>query len=440
MKIVHIIPGSGGTFYCQNCMRDNELLRALMAKGHDVKMVPMYLPLNFNVNGFIADTPVFYGAINIFLKEKLPFYRHVPQWLERFFDSQMLLRYAAKKSGSTRPAGLEEMTISVLLGEEGRQSSELDHLIKYLKREGKPDVVHLSNALLLGLARRLKNDLNTVIVCTLQDENEWIDPMDSAYQEKVWDTMRERAKDVDVFIAPSRYFAQKSQRQLQIPAEKMNVVYDGINFQGYEVSPLPFDPPAIGFLCRMSEYYGLGILVDAYLALRQDSQFKNLRLHLTGGYSKDDKPFVNRMLKKLAAHRCSEEVTIFEKFDKKSRVQFLKSLTLLSVPVPHGEAFGAYQVEALAAGVPIVEPNIGVYPEFVEITGGGIVYEPNDSEHLAEALSSLLKDHSRVCRIGEQGRKSVMERFSIHTMADNIITIYRDTLNQSQMKQTSQFS
>ncbi len=430
MKIVHIIPGSGGTFYCQNCMRDNELLRELISQGHDVLMVPMYLPLSFNVNGTIADTPIFYGAINIYLKERFPLYRYAPQWLERFFDSQLLLGFAAKKAGSTRASGLEEMTISVLLGEEGRQSSELDHLIKYLKREIKPDVVHLSNALLLGLARRIKDDINSAIVCTLQDENEWIDLMSDEYQSKVWRTMEERAVDVDMFIAPSKYFADKSQGRLRISSEKIRVVYDGLNFEGYKVSPLPFNPPVIGYLCRMSEYFGLGILVDAFVKLKSEDRFKDLQLYLTGGYSNDDKKFVNKIIKKLSKHNCMKDVRIFEGFSKEERVEFLKSLTLLSVPVPTGEAFGIYQVEALAAGVPIVEPNVGVYPEFVEATGGGIIYQPNDSEHLAGALSSLLTDRERLVKLGEQGRKIVLEKFSMNDMAKNVIAIYQSVIDK----------
>ena len=181
MKIVHIIPGSGGTFYCQNCMRDNELIKALKDNGHDVHMVPMYLPLNVDVDGLMGDTPVFYGAINVYLKEKLAFYRHAPEWMERLFDSETMLQFAAKKAGSTRASGLEEMTISMLLGDEGRQASELEHLIKFLRMHIKPDVVHLSNALLLGLARRLKKDLGAAVVCSHQDENEWVDPMHEQY-------------------------------------------------------------------------------------------------------------------------------------------------------------------------------------------------------------------------------------------------------------------
>ena len=428
MKIVHIVPGSGGTFYCQNCMRDNELIKSLKTLGHEIYMVPMYLPISVDDHETEDDTPVFYGAINIYLKEKIPFYRHAPLWLEKLFDSQPFLKFAAKKSGSTRASGLEEMTISMLKGEEGRQATELDHLINFLKKEIKPDVVHLSNALLLGLARRLKNDLNTKVVCSLQDENEWIDPMTEEYQKKVWDLMADRAIDVDVFIAASNYYAEKTKEQLKIPDNKMSVVFGGINLDGYEVSSLPFDPPVLGYLCRMAEYFGLGIVVDAFLELKQKDQLKDLKLHLTGGYTGDDKLFVNDQLKKVKRSGFENDVKIFEEFNKENRINFLKSLTLLSVPVPTGEAFGAYQVEALAAGVPIVQPNIGGYPEFINNTKGGIVYEPNNSKHLANAIESLLNNPKKVEALGKAGRKVVLEKYSMVGMAKNIIKVYENII------------
>ena len=426
MKIVYITPGSGWSFYCQNCFRDNALLKSLLSLGHDVIRVPMYLPSNLDSGDNITGTPVFYGAINVYLKEKLPFYRHAPVWLERIFDSHVLLNFAAKKSGSTRATGLEDMTLSMLHGEMGRQASELDHLIQFLKNEIAPDVVHISNALLLGLAHRLKNDLGAGVVCSLQDENEWVDMMDEPYQEQVWNLMAKKAEDVDLFVTASRYYSEKSQKQLKIPAEKIKVIYGGINLDGYLKSPLSFDPPVLGYLCRMSEYFGLGILVDAFVKLKKDSRFRNLRLHLTGGYSSDDKSFVNAQIKKISQNGFARDVQIFKDFEKDSRVHFLKSLTLLSVPVPSGEAFGAYQVEALAAGVPVVQPNVGCYPEFVEATNGGILYEPNTSDKLAEAIASLLDDPERIRKLGDLGHRVVLERFSMDTMAKNIARIYND--------------
>jgi glycosyltransferase involved in cell wall biosynthesis len=386
----------------------------------------MYLPTNLEENGRIADTPVFYGAINVYLKEKLPFYRHAPTWVEQLFDSQILLNLAAKKAGSTRAAGLEEMTISMLQGEKGRQASELDHFIKYVQKEIKPDVVHLSNALLLGLVHRVKNDLRAGVVCSLQDENEWIDPMRERYQSKVWNLMAEKAVDVDIFVTASKYYSDMAQKNLRIPAAKIKVIYGGINLDGYERSSLPFEPPVIGYLCKMSEYFGLGILVDAFIRLKKDSRFKDLKLYMTGGYPGDDKHFVSELLKKISKHGYENDVKIFKYFNRENRIKFLQSLTLLSVPVPTGEAFGAYQLEALAAGVPVVQPNVGCYPEFVEETSGGVIYEPNNSESLAKAIASLLTDPARVSKLGEQGRRVVLERFSMNDMAKDIVRIYED--------------
>lgn len=425
MKIVHIIPGSGGTFYCQNCMRDNQLIESLRNLGHDVKMVPMYLPLNVDVHGLMGDTPVFYGAINIYLKEKVAFYRHAPMWMERLFDSESLLQMAAKKAGSTRASGLEEMTISTLLGEEGSQASELDNMVNYLKQHVQPDVVHLSNALLLGLARRMKNDLGARVVCSLQDENEWIDPMRPQYQDKVWNLMGERAKDVDAFIAASQFYADKSIEKMNLPPDNVHVVYGGIDFDGYQPSPLSTNPPVIGYLCRMSEYFGLGVVVDAFIKLKQDERFKDAQLKLTGGYTGDDKPFLKQKLRDVAKAGFSDSVFVLEEFDKAHRIEFLKSLTLLSVPVLVGEAFGAYQIEALAAGVPIVQPNLGGYPEFIQATGGGVIYEPNDSDQLVEAWKSLLLDPQKMKQMGEQGRKVVLEQFSMNHMAQRIVDVYK---------------
>lgn len=428
MKIAYITPGSGDNFYCQNCFRDDDLLTTLLLLGQDVRKVPMYLPSGMSSTGTIPDTPVFYGAINVYLREKLPLYQYAPSWLERAFDSQSLLQYAAKKSGSTRATGLEGMTISMLQGEQGRHAAELENLIQFLQNEIKPDVVHLSNALLLGLAHKLKHDLSTKVVCSLQDENEWVDEMEKSQQQVVWDLMAEKSLDVDVFIATSQFYSQKAQALLHIPEDKMSVIRGGINLDGYETSPLPLDPPVIGYLCRMSEYFGLGILVDAYIELKKNSPFKNLKLYLTGGYTGDDKIFVDQCLKNVSQYGYENDVQIFSAFDKSNRIKFLKSLTLLSVPVPSGEAFGAYQVEALAAGVPVVQPNVGCYPEFVAATNGGLIYEPNDGKTLANTIASLLSDPDRIHSMSEQGRRIVLDQYSIQDMAKNILRIYEDAV------------
>ncbi len=433
MKIAYVTPGTGGTFYCQNCIRDSELSKELIGLGHEVIKVQMYLPSGLGEGQNGISSPIFFGAINLYLKEKLPLYRHAPMWLERFFDAPTLLQMAAKKSGSMKASGLEEMTISMLQGEEGRQASELDQLIDYLKTEIRPDVVHLSNSLLLGIARRLKRDLGAGVVCSLQDEDEWIDLMDDHYQKKVWNIMGEKAADVDVFITASNYYRDKSKKQLGIQGHQMEVIPGGINLEGYETSSLPFDPPVIGYLRRMSEYFGLSILVEAFIKVKRTSQFKNLKLHVTGGYTGEDKKFVAKLLKTISQSGFENDVTIFKAFDKENRIKFLKSLTLLSVPIPGGEAFCSNQAEALAAGVPVVQPNVGCYPEFVEDTCGGMIYEPNDSNALAKTIVDLLSNPDKVRTLGRQGQMNVLKRYSMSDMAKSMTRIYEKIVSHTNL-------
>ncbi|MDQ1257733.1 MAG: hypothetical protein QG656_2339, partial [Candidatus Hydrogenedentes bacterium] len=70
MKIFHLTPGSGGTFYCQNCYRDAALLRALRRRGHDVMMLPMYLPIFSDTDGASTHSPIFFGGINVYLQQR----------------------------------------------------------------------------------------------------------------------------------------------------------------------------------------------------------------------------------------------------------------------------------------------------------------------------------------------------------------------------------
>ena len=121
MKIINIIPGFGGAFYCGNCLRDSGFTQALKESGHEAHTLPIYLPLFADDSLNDKNVPVFYGAVNIYLKQNFKVFRKMPKWLYRFFDSSPILKFAAKKSGSTRAKGLEQMTLSMLQGHEGYQ-------------------------------------------------------------------------------------------------------------------------------------------------------------------------------------------------------------------------------------------------------------------------------------------------------------------------------
>ncbi|MFA7160228.1 MAG: glycosyltransferase family 4 protein [Kiritimatiellia bacterium] len=430
MKIVHIVPGSGDTFYCQNCMRDRDLIRALRALGHDVILAPMYLPMFLDGDDISSGAPVFYGAVGVYLAQKLPWLGSAPPWMRRLMDSRSFLGWIAKKAGTTRASGLEDMTLSVLKGESGGQSGELDRLVAWLKNEIKPDVVHLSNALLLGLAKRIRLELGVPVVCTLQDEDTWVNTMESGAAAEAWRIMAGRSDDVAAFVSVSRYYKGIIRARMQIADEKVHVIPIGINHAGCEETPLDENRPAIGYLSRMSEALGLGVLAEAFAAIKANGRIANLKLKIMGGYTPDDRPFLARLRHTLAQKGIAPDVEFCSSFDKASRLEFLRSLSVLSVPVRRPEAFGLFILEALASGVPVVQPAIGAAPELVEATGGGVCYEPNDAEALARELEGLLLDPARARRLGRAGRDVVLRDFTVQKMADRMQEVYQKCLGK----------
>lgn len=423
MKIVQLLPGSGDRFYCENCVRDTALVRALDAAGQDVVVAPLYLPLFVDGLDGVARTPVFYGGINAYLQQHFALFRKTPRWVDRLFDSRPFLRMAAGRAGSVRASELGEMTLSVLRGTEGRQAKELGRLLGWLEKSDRPDLVHLSSPLLLGIGAAIKKRLGVPVVCSLQDEDSWVDAMEEPSRGLCWEAMAEGARHVDAFVAVSRYFAEVMRSRMRIDPGRLHVVYVGVDPVHFAPPPRPPDPPAVGYLARLSKSMGLAVLVDAFLRLKRT--FKNLRLHLSGGMTDDDGPFLDELRKKFADEGVAGDVRIYEEFDPTKRKEFLASLSALSVPTPQGVAFGTYLIESLSTGVPVVQPRVGSYPELVEATGGGVLYEPNDADTLARVLGELLSDEPRRAELGRKGRESVVKNFALQNMADQMLGIYR---------------
>ena len=428
MKIVNIVPGFGGTFYCGNCLRDSAYVNSLRNLGHDAITLPMYLPLTMNGEQANEDVPVFYGAVNIFLKQQFPLFRHMPGWMENMFDSKPVLKFAAKKSGSTRAQGLEQLTESMLLGQKGHQNHELDRLVDFLKNHEKPDIVHFSNALLLGMAQQIRDEVKVPVVCSLQDEDVWVDVMEPSWREKIWDLMSEKSLDVDAFIAVSSFFAGVMKDKMNIPSNKMNVVHIGVNPENYTFTQPADSPHTIGYLSRICEENGFEILVDAFILLKSEPRFKNLKLKVTGGMTGDDQSFLQRQLKKLEQHNILQDMEIQPDFNPVALNGFFETVSVLSVPVLKGEAFGLYQIEALASGVPLVQPELGAFPEIIQATGGGVIYHPNTPDALAAALSKVLSDRSALDQMSRLGRKSVEDDFDCRKLTRKMVEVYEKVI------------
>ena len=423
MRIIHLTPGSGDNFYCENCLRDYALVGALRAAGHDVLMVPLYLPLSAEGVEGPGDTPIFFSGINVYLQQKSALFRRLPRWMDGPLASPALLRPLARRAGATEARDLGDMTLSMLRGEEGRQVKELDRLVDFLRGQGRPDVIVISNALLAGLGRRLREALAAPVVCWLQDEDGFLDGLPGPLSTEAWRTLADRAADLAAFVATSRYYADAMIGRLGLARERVAVVPAGIDPTGYSPPDSAPDPPAVGFLSRLSTGKGLDTLAEAFIELKRDPALKRLRLHLTGGKTAYDDHVLADVQGRLAAEGMASDMEHFVAFDRESRQRFLRGLTALSVPTRQGEACGLYAVEALAAGVPLVLPRHGAFPEFIEDTGGGVLFEPNSPAALAEAMRGLLLDPARRGELAARGRRAVLSRYTAAESARRFVEI-----------------
>ena len=225
MKIAQILPGVGNTSTCVNCLRDAALLREFRKLGHEVQVVPLYLPFRPEGKNPAGQAPIFLGGINVYLQQKSAFFRKTPRWFDRIFDNQKLLEWSSRKFQMTNAQFLGQTTISILKGREGYQVKEFDRLIYWLnKKENKPDVVYLSNVLLAGLVKPIKQIISVPVVCLLQDEDKFLDELAPPYNQQGWSILTECIHEIDAFIATDDDYANVMKQRLKIQQDKMHVV------------------------------------------------------------------------------------------------------------------------------------------------------------------------------------------------------------------------
>ncbi len=426
MKIAYLVAGAGG-MYCGSCMRDNRLAAELIKQKRDVVLLPLYMPIRTDEPD-VSEGRVYYGGINVFLQQKSAIFRHAPSVLDKVFDSPALLRGVGRLASGTRPENLGALTVSVLKGEQGEQRKELKKLVSAL-REMSPDVIHLPNLMFLGIARALRSELQATIVCSLAGEDIFLDALSEPFKLQSFDLIRQLQNCADVFIAPSQYYARHCAEHFQIDSDKIELASMGICVDDFSALADPLDDPfTIGYLARICPEKGLAELCEAFASLRRAG--RDCRLRIAGYLGKADEPYWEHIRSELKRLEVWDMVEYVGEVSREEKIDFLRSLNVFSVPAAYPEAKGFYVLEALASGVPVVQPTHGSFPELVEATGGGLLFEPGNREALVRALAELMDNPSRRRGFAENGRTSVHELYSAQRMADATWAIYESCVGR----------
>jgi glycosyltransferase involved in cell wall biosynthesis len=264
----------------------------------------------------------------------------------------------------------------------------------------------------------------------LQGEDLFLEGLIEPYRQKAIDLIRRQVPDVDLFIPVSEYYVPVMSRLLNIPTDRMSVVPLGINLKGYE-RRRPGEKAGnggrtfrIGYFARVAPEKGLRALADAYVELRRRTGDAPIRLDAAGYLSRAHEPYLEDVRDRLDKAGLKNEFTYHGALDRSAKLAFLRSIDVLSVPATYDEPKGVFVLEAMASGVPVVQPRRGAFTEMVEKTGGGLLVAPDQVGALAEGLHTLWRDRSLTEKLGDRSFAGVREHYSIAHAADRMVEAY----------------
>ncbi len=417
--------------YCGSCFRDNALAAELRSRGHDVTLVPVYTPTRTDEPN-LSHQRVLFGGISVYLQQRLALFRKTPRFLDRIWDSPRVIGAFTGRSVSTDPRLLGDLTLSMLRGNKGLLRKEFEKLLDWLRGEPLPDVINLPNSLLIGLAAPLRETFRRPVCCTLQGEDLFLSGLRSPFREQALDLIRRQVRHVDRFIAVSEYCARFMSQLLAIPDDKMTVVPLGINMAGYESrrgATAESDAFRVGYFARITPEKGLHLLADAYVRFRRKTGHARTRLEAAGVMMPDQEAYMNTVRRTLEDAGLGDQFSYRGTLDREGKIAFLRDLDVLSVPATYDEPKGIFLLEAMACGVPVVEPRRGAFIEIIEKTGGGLLVEPDNPDSLAEGLCELWRDRAAAATLGQRAFSGVRAHYTVAHSADRLLGVYHDVLN-----------
>ena len=424
-KIAYLTSGAA-SMYCGSCLHDNTLARAISRLGVDIQLIPTYTPIRTDEENVSVDQ-VFFGGINVYLQQKIFLFRYLPPLLDRFLDMPWLIRKVTSGVSTIDPHKLGALAVSMLKGQRGNQRKEVRRLCRWLSRHHRPDMVTMTNLLIGGCIPAIKKKLGVPVVVTLQGDDIFLDELLPPYRQQAIDLMRGLVSQVDGFLVNSEFFAERVGKLLEIPREKIHLVPLGIDTSDFRslagTSPATDRPLTVGYLARLAPEKGLHLLVDAFLELQQMPGMDQVQLRIAGWLGQHRRDYAEQQFEKLRSAGLGDRFEYDGEVDRQGKIDFLGSIDVLSVPTVYEEPKGLFVLESLAAGVPVIQPRHGAFPELLARTGGGLLVDPGDTTALATSLAGLLSDPARRKALGEAGRETIHDRFNAERMGEQTLEV-----------------
>lgn len=431
MRIAYLTAGAAG-MYCGSCMHDNALAAALTREGVDCQLIPTYTPIRTDESDVSVDQ-VFFGGINVFLQQKLPLFRHLPNVLDRVLDNPNLIRRVTRRASHIDPKELGGLTVSMLKGRAGFQRKEVKRLCRWLKTHVQPDVVIFSNILIGGCIPDIQRELGAKAVVTLQGDDIFLESIPDPFRSQALEEIQRLGSEVDLFITHSHFYKDFMSEYLRLPSDRIHVTPLAIDTRDFEAMPKMQnsdghshdDTLTLGYLARLAPEKGLHHLVDAFIQIHRRGNLPTCRLKIAGWLGDAQRDYAEEQFARLESESLQDHFEYVGSIDRHEKVNFLSSLNAFCVPTTYRDPKGLFALEAMAAGVPVVLPAHGAFPELIDDTQGGVLFQPDDPDALIETLEALLSNSEQRQKLGLTGRESVLARRNSSCMAKQTVELLK---------------
>jgi glycosyltransferase involved in cell wall biosynthesis len=239
--------------------------------------------------------------------------------------------------------------------------------------------------------------------------------------------LRELSAHTDAFVAYNHYFADFSAAYLGVDRQRIQVIRHGLNLDGHGPKPprSELQPFTIGYFGRIAPEKGPHLLIEAFSQLCADASLPPLKLKMAGYKSSGDEAYYQTLVRRIAELKLQDRFEFVGELDRVQKIAFLQSLDVMSVPTVYQESKGLSVLEALANGVPVVLPSHGVFPELIEHTEAGLLFEPGNPHDLAAKLKELITHPAQVEAHSRRGHDAIRRHYTDGHMAQQHRELYR---------------
>lgn len=204
------------------------------------------------------------------------------------------------------------------------------------------------------------------------------------------------------------------------PSSKLVTIHNGAEIKDISKKNSIHSPIRIIFIGRLAKQKDPILLLEAFNDLSQDLKNK-AEISIIG-----DGPKRKEIINFIKRNKLSKQITLMNQLSREKTFQLLNESDLF-VLTSNWEGLPRSILEAMSFRLAIIASDVGGVSEIVD-EGCGILVKAGVRKEVEDALEKMLKNPNLILQMGENGYEKVRNKFSLHKMLKETVTVYREVV------------